>query len=36
MTCGICVVCELFIFRVCSGNGGKGQGGDSSWTSRSR
>ena len=26
MTCGICVVSELFIFRVCSGNGGKGQG----------
>ena len=27
MTCCICVVSELFIFRVYSGNGGEGKGG---------
>ena len=39
MTCGICVLSELFIFRVYHGNVGEGQGGVggySSWTSRSQ
>ena len=37
VTCGICVVSELCIFRVYSGNGGEGQGGGyNSWTIRSR